>query len=113
MEQVVNIACDPANFVLTPAGEFTGFTALEQENNQFIKTTGTTPVLLTYGDHDAAFPPSTTQADYQYWTTNCPLCDVTAWYEPDSGHLFMAHTSMPQWVQKVVSWLALHGIRPS
>src|SRR5437660_12485049 len=34
--QVVNIACDPANFVLTPAGEFTGFTALEQENDLFI-----------------------------------------------------------------------------
>ncbi len=111
--QVVNIACDPANFVLTPAGEFTGFTALEQENDQFIKTTGKTPVLLTYGDHDAAFPPSTTQADYQYWITNCPGCNVTAWYEPDSGHLFMAHTSMPKWVQKVVSWLASHGIRPT
>ena len=110
VSRVVNIACDPANFVLTPAGEFTGFTALEQENNQFIKTTGTIPVLLTYGDHDAAFPPNTAQADYQYWVTNCPGCDVTEWYEPNSGHLFMAHTSMPQWVQEVVSWLASRGI---
>lgn len=111
--QVVNIACDPTHFVLTPAGEFTGFTALEQENDQFIKTTGNIPVLLTYGDHDAAFPPSTTQADYQYWITNCPTCDVTRWYEPNSGHLFMAHLSMPQWVNKVVSWLASRGIRTS
>jgi len=110
VSRVVNIACDPANFVLTPAGEFTGFTALEQENNQFIKTTGNIPVLLTYGDHDAAFPPNTTLADYQYWVTNCPGCDVTEWYEPNSGHLFMAHTSMPQWVQEVVSWLASRGI---
>jgi len=110
---VVRIACDPANFVLTPAGEFTGFTALEQENNQFIKTTGNIPVLLTYGDHDAAFPPSTAQADYQYWITNCMSCDVTQWYEPNSGHLFMAHESMPQWVQEVVSWLASRGISPT
>ena len=112
VQRVVNIACNPANFVLTPAGEFTGFTALTQQNNQFIKTTGTTPVLLTYGDHDAAFPPSTAQADYQYWTTNCPGCDVTEWYEPNSGHLFMAHTSMPQWVHEVVSWLRSRGIKP-
>ena len=110
--KVVNKACNPANFVLTPAGEFTGFTALEQENDQFIKTTGTIPVLLTYGDHDAAFPPSTTQADYQYWIANCSGCDVTSWYEPNSGHLFMAHLSMPQWVNEVVSWLASRGIRP-
>lgn len=111
--QVVNIACDPTHFVLTPAGEFTGFTALEQENDQFIKTTGNIPVLLTYGDHDAAFPPNTAQADYQYWITNCPGCDVTEWFEPNSGHLFMAHLSMPQWVNEVVSWLASRGIRPS
>src|SRR5207244_1819994 len=102
VKRVVSIACDPANFVLTPAGEFTGFTALEQENDQFIKTTGNIPVLLTYGDHDAAFPPSTTQADYQYWVTNCQGCDVTEWSEPNSGHLFMAHTSLPQWMQAVV-----------
>ena len=113
VQLVVNIACDPANFVLTPAGEFTGFTALEQENNQFIKTTGNIPVLLTYGDHDAAFPPNTAQADYQYWITNCPSCNVTQWYEPNSGHLFMAHESMPQWVQEVVSWLASRGISPT
>lgn len=108
---VAKLACNPANFVLTPAGEFTGFTALEQENNQFIKTTGSIPVLLTYGDHDAAFPPNTTQADYQYWQTNCAGCDVTEWYEPSSGHLFMAHQSMPQWVNEVVSWLASRGIK--
>jgi pimeloyl-ACP methyl ester carboxylesterase len=107
---VVNIACDPANFVLTPAGEFTGFPALEQENDNFIKTTGTIPVLLTYGDHDAAFPPNTAQTDYQYWITNCVGCDVTEWYEPNSGHLFMAHQSMPQWVNEVVTWLASRGI---
>jgi hypothetical protein len=64
VSQVVNIACDPANFVLTPAGEFTGFPALEQENNQFIKTTGNIPILLTYGDHDAAFPPNTTSEKF-------------------------------------------------
>jgi len=112
VKRVVSIACDPANFVLTPAGEFTGFNGTRAGDNQFIKTTGNIPVLLTYGDHDAAFPPSTAQADYQYWITNCLSCDVTQWYEPNSGHLFMAHESMPQWVQEVVSWLASRGISP-
>ncbi len=112
VQRIVNLACDPANFVLTPAGEFSGFPALEQENDQYIKTTGAIPVLLTYGDHDAAFPPSTAQADYQYWVTNCAGCDITQWYEPNSGHLFMAHQSMPAWVNEVVTWLASRGIRP-
>lgn len=110
--RVVKIACNPKKFVLTPAGEFTAFPTLEQENDQFIKTTGNIPVLLTYGDHDAAFPPSTTQADYQYWVTNCTGCDITEWTEPNSGHLFMAHLSMPQWVNEVVTWLASRGISP-
>jgi pimeloyl-ACP methyl ester carboxylesterase len=110
IRSLVQIACDPSKFVLTPAGEFTGFPALEQENNQFIKTTGPTPVLLTYGDHDAAFPPDAAAADEAYWRANCAGCDITSWFEPDSGHLFMVHRSMPLWVREVVSWLRSRGI---
>jgi pimeloyl-ACP methyl ester carboxylesterase len=109
---VARLACDPAGFVLTPAGEFTGFPALEQQNDQFVKATGSIPVLLVYGDHDAAFPPGVSQADYDYWRANCPACDITRFVEGTSGHLFQAHRVMPQWVDEVVSWLASRGIAP-
>jgi pimeloyl-ACP methyl ester carboxylesterase len=111
VQAVVDVACDPANFVLTPAGEWTGIEQLQRENDQFVKATGSIPVLLTYGDHDAAFPPATADADEAYWRANCG-CDVTRWDEPQTGHLFMAHTSMPDWVDEVTSWLASRGIRP-
>jgi pimeloyl-ACP methyl ester carboxylesterase len=107
---VVRIACDPARFVLTPAGEFTGFPALEQQNDQLVRSTGPIPVLLVYGDHDAAFPADVSQADYDYWVANCPGCDITRYTEQTSGHLFQAHRVMPQWVDEVVSWLASRGI---
>ncbi|MEA2357021.1 MAG: hypothetical protein QOI62_281 [Solirubrobacteraceae bacterium] len=109
---VVNIACDPTKFVLTPAGEFSGFPALEQENDQFVKSTGSTPVLLVYGDHDAAFPADVSQADYDYWVANCAGCDITRYIEATSGHLFQVHRVMPQWVDEVVSWLRSRGIAP-
>jgi hypothetical protein len=54
----------------------------------------------------AGFPAS------QYWVSNCAGCDITEWTEPNSGHLFMAHQSMPQWVNEVVTWLASRGISP-
>lgn len=109
---VVRVACDPQNFVLTPAGEFTGFPALQQENDQYVKATGTIPVLLTYADHDAAFPPDVANADHAYWVANCAGCDITRRDQAVSGHLFQAHRAMADWVDAVVSWLASRGIRP-
>jgi hypothetical protein len=106
---VVQVACDPSAFVLTPAGEWTGIVALQQENDQFVKATGSIPVLLTYADHDAAFPPETADADEAYWRANC-ACDVTRWDEPATGHLFMAHRSMTAWVDAVTRWLRARKI---
>jgi pimeloyl-ACP methyl ester carboxylesterase len=109
---VVDVACNPGGFVRTPAGEFTGFPALQQTNNTFIPQTGTTPVLLGYADHDAAFPPEAADADERYWRTACAGCDVTRLEQTNSGHLFPAHRVMPSWVNGVVSWLRSKGIRP-
>ena len=112
VRSVVQIACDPAGFVLTPAGEWSGFPALQQENDQFIRATGRIPVLLTYGDHDAAFPPDLAQADYDYWLANCAGCDITRRDQALSGHLFQVHRAMAPWADGVVAWLASRGIRP-
>jgi pimeloyl-ACP methyl ester carboxylesterase len=109
---VVRIACDPAGFVRTPAGEFSGFPALQQQNDQFVKATGRIPVLLTYGDHDAAFPPDKADADHAHWLANCVGCDITRWDQPASGHLFQVHRAMAPWVDQVVAWLRARGIRP-
>jgi pimeloyl-ACP methyl ester carboxylesterase len=112
VRSVVQIACDPAGFVLTPAGEFSGFPALQHENDELIRATGRIPVLLTYGDHDAAFPPDLAQADYDYWVANCTGCDITRRDQAVSGHLFQVHRAMAAWVDGVVAWLASRGIRP-
>jgi pimeloyl-ACP methyl ester carboxylesterase len=112
VRNVVNVACDPAGFVLTPAGEWSGFPALQQENDQFVRETGRIPVLLTYADHDAAFPPDVAQADHDYWLANCAGCDITRRDQPLSGHLFQVHRAMASWVDGVIAWLSARGIRP-
>jgi hypothetical protein len=112
VQSVVNIACNPNNFVRTPAGEFSGFPALQQANNTFIPQMGRTPVLLGYADHDAAFPPDAANADENYWRTTCVGCDIARLEQTNSGHLFPAHRVMPSWVNGVVSWLRSKGIRP-
>lgn len=112
VQRVVDVACNPAGFVRTPAGEFTGFPALQQRNNTAIPQTGTTPVLLGYADHDAAFPPDAANSDEQYWRTTCVGCDITRLGQTNSGHLFPAHKVMPSWVSGVVTWLKAKGIRP-
>lgn len=72
---VADLACNPATFVPTPAGEFTGFARLQQLNNIAIKSTGAIPVLLTWGDYDSIAPPETPAADLKYWVDNCPGYD--------------------------------------
>jgi pimeloyl-ACP methyl ester carboxylesterase len=108
----VRIACDPENFVKTPAGEFLSFAQLQTENAAAIKATGRTPVLLTWADHDYIFPPDAAAADYKYWVDNCAGCDVTSTSFPRTGHLFMVHESLPDWVTTVTAWLRSRGLQP-
>jgi pimeloyl-ACP methyl ester carboxylesterase len=110
---VMRIACNPRAFVLTPAGEFIGFEQLRAQNRDAIKRTGRIPVLLTWGDHDYIFPPDSAAADLKYWVDNCGGCDVTATFYPRTGHLFMAHRSLGDWIRDVTAWLASRGVAPT
>lgn len=110
---VMRIACNPRDFVLTPAGEFLGFEQLRAQNRDAIKHTGRIPVLLTWGDHDYIFPPDSAAADLKYWVDSCGGCDVTATFYPRTGHLFMAHRSLGDWIRDVTAWLASRGVTPT
>jgi len=108
--RVVRIACNPRDFVLTPAGEFLGFAQLNAQNREAIKHTGRIPVLLTWGDHDYIFPPDSAAADLKYWVDACDGCDVTATFYPRTGHLFMVHRSLADWIHDVSAWLASRNL---
>jgi pimeloyl-ACP methyl ester carboxylesterase len=111
--RAVRVACNPRAFVATPAGEFLGFPQLTAHNLAAIKATGRIPVLLTWGDHDYIFPPDSAAAEYKYWVDNCPGCDVTATFLPRTGHLFMVHRSLTDWVRDVTGWLRSRGVSPA
>jgi hypothetical protein len=65
-------------------------------------------VLLAWADHDFFFPES---SETDYWKGHCG-CDVESWTQPDSGHAFVAHRSMPTFTTEVVTWLASKGLAP-
>jgi hypothetical protein len=68
-----------------------------------------TPVLLTSGEEDTTDPPSSADADYNYYKAHCG-CDVTQLLLPNTAHLFMVHRSLPTWVNYVVNWLTTRGL---
>jgi pimeloyl-ACP methyl ester carboxylesterase len=111
VQSVVNIACTPP-FLDSPLGEVTDIPQTYADNAQLIKQIGPRiPVLLTSGDHDGIVPPANAKADFDYYKANCG-CDVSQLILPDTGHLFMAHKSLPIWLGTVVHWLRSHGIKP-
>jgi pimeloyl-ACP methyl ester carboxylesterase len=112
VQYVVDIACTPP-FIPSPFGEIADLGEKYAENDLWISLIGPTiPVLLTSGDHDTTAPPDVARSDYDYYRTHCG-CDVTQWFNPDSGHLFMAHRSLTQWVDVVVNWLTSRGVPPA
>lgn len=108
---VARLACTPP-FVDSPLGELSNIPAIYTENIPLIKQIGPTiPVLLTSGDHDVIVPPANANAELAFYQANCG-CDVSQLILPNTGHLFMAHRSLPIWVHHVVHWLRAHGIDP-
>jgi pimeloyl-ACP methyl ester carboxylesterase len=106
---VVKIACTPP-FVDSPLGETANIPEIYAENIPLIKQIGPgIPVLLTSGDHDVIVPPANAKADLAFYQANCG-CDVSQLILPDTGHLFMAHRSLPIWIHYVVHWLHSRGI---
>jgi pimeloyl-ACP methyl ester carboxylesterase len=105
---VAEVACDPSALPASPAGEENGLAALDVLNNRYIPTTGV-PVLLTWGAEDPLFPPAAATLDDKAWRADC-RCSVTELELPNTGHLFMAHKSLPLWTRTLTSWLRSHGL---
>ncbi len=112
VKYVQNIACAPP-FVLTPVGELTGLSQAYADNATYIPKIGPQiPVLLTSGAQDTTDPPAAANEDYAYYRSHCH-CSVSQFVEPNTGHLFMAHKSLPAWIQRVVTFLSAHHLDPS
>jgi pimeloyl-ACP methyl ester carboxylesterase len=106
---VANIACTPP-FLDSPYGEIADLGAMYAENDAYIALIGPSiPVLLTSGAQDTTDPPSSADADYDYYKAHCG-CDVTQVLLPNTAHLFMVHQSLPTWVDHVVNWLVSRGL---
>jgi pimeloyl-ACP methyl ester carboxylesterase len=111
VQSVVDVACTPP-FLDSPLGEVTEIPQTYQDNARLIKQIGPRiPVLLTSGDHDGIVPPANARADLAYYQANCG-CDVSQLILPSTGHLFMAHRSLPIWLDHVVDWLRSREIEP-
>jgi hypothetical protein len=109
VQYVANIACAPP-FLDSPFGEIADLPAMYAQNDAYIAMIGpSSPVLLTSGEEDTTDPPSSADADYDYYKAHCG-CDVTQLLVPNTAHLFMVHKSLPSWVDYVVSWLASRGL---
>ncbi len=109
---VVRIACTPP-FIPSPIAEITDIPTMYAENDASIGKIGPSiPVLLTSGDQDTTDPPVLANADYAFYKAHCG-CDVTQLRLRDTAHLFMAHQSLPIWVNYVVRWLGTKGLRPA
>ena len=109
---VADIACTPP-FLDSPFAEITDLTPTYAENARLIGKIGPgIPVLLTSGAQDMIVPPANAKAEFEYYKSHCG-CDVSQLILPDTGHLFMAHRSLPIWIDYVVHWLRSRGIEPS
>jgi pimeloyl-ACP methyl ester carboxylesterase len=112
VKYVQNIACAPP-FTPTPVGEFTGLAQAYADNATYIAKIGPRiPVLLTSGAQDTTDPPAAANQDYAYYRSHCH-CSVSQDVLPNTGHLFMAHKSLPAWIQRVVTFLSAHHLNPS
>ena len=111
VKYVLNIACAPP-FVLTPVGEITGLDQTYADNATYIPKIGPRiPVLLTSGAQDTTDPPAAAHQDFAYYRSHCH-CSVSQYVFANTGHMFMAHKSLPTWIQHVVTWLSAHQIKP-
>jgi pimeloyl-ACP methyl ester carboxylesterase len=105
--------CNPAKAQGTPTGE-TGSYATQalQVNPKLIAKTGKIPVLLAGADHDGIMPGDANALELSGWREHCG-CSVSQFILKNTGHAFMAHTSLPTWVANVTRWLKAHHITPA
>jgi pimeloyl-ACP methyl ester carboxylesterase len=105
-------ACAPP-FLLTPWGEIKGLGQTLRDDAKYIPRIGPkTPVLLTSGQYDTTETPADARKDLAYYRAHCG-CHVSQFIVPNAGHMFMAHKSLPIWINHAVTWLKAHGLSPS
>lgn len=111
VEDAIARACAPP-FVLTPWGEIKGLAQTLSADAKYIPRIGRKiPVLLTSGQYDTTETPADARKDLAYYHAHCD-CNVSQFIVPNAGHLFMAHKSLPIWIDHVVKWLRTHGLSP-
>jgi pimeloyl-ACP methyl ester carboxylesterase len=109
VKDVATVLCDPANSTPTPSGETASFVDQAGRNTALIEQTGSVPVLLADADHDGIMPDNANALELSGWRENC-RCQVSQFVLKDTGHAFMAHTSLTRWTSKVVTWLRRNHI---
>jgi pimeloyl-ACP methyl ester carboxylesterase len=111
VKYVIARACAPP-FVLTPWGEIKGLAQTLSDDAKYIPRIGRKiPVLLTSGRYDTTETPADAREDLAYYHAHCG-CEASQFIVPNAGHLFMAHKSLPLWINHVVKWLRTHGLSP-
>jgi pimeloyl-ACP methyl ester carboxylesterase len=96
--------CNPVFFDPIPNGETGSYVAQAIENNSLITKTGNIPVLLAGADHDGIMPGDANKLELEAWQQHCG-CRVSQFIVTNTGHAFAAHTSLPTWIHRVVTWL--------
>lgn len=100
--------CD--GFVAAPAGEVSAAPRAYAENLAAIRQVGPNiPVLLAFEDPDWFFPADKNAQETDYWMSHCG-CDIESWTQTETGHALFAHTTMPTYTSKVVTWLESKGL---
>lgn len=80
------------------------------KNTALIQRTGKVPVLLAGADHDGIMPGAANALELSAWQEHCH-CDVAQFVLRNTGHAFMAHTSLTRWTSNVITWLRRHHLR--
>ena len=81
----------------TPSGEAAP-SALQANTAATIGNVGPTPVLLVFGDRDAAFPgpdnhgtdPDVVTPEIAMWRNGCN-CEVSVYFQRNAGHVGLFH----------------------
>ncbi len=97
----------------TPSGEG-GNLNLPAET---IGNVGPTPVLLVFGDRDAAFPgpdnhaadPDLVTPEIAMWRNGCN-CEVAVYFQRNAGHVGLFHRTSKSVTKRILDWLDHHDL---
>lgn len=110
VREVATVMCAPQASAATPEGEGNSYYWQAPPNNALIRQTGAIPVLLAGGDHDVIMPGDANALELSAWKGACG-CDVSQFVLTDTAHAFMAHDTLPQWIDHAVTWLHAEKVR--